>query len=536
MTESISYGDLVAQIEELKVQLLESQNIIEAIRTGEVDAFVFKNDDKHEIYTLKSADHTYRVFIEKMAEGAVTINSEGIILYCNSSFANMVGLPFEELLATFFVDHIPEQYKEVVSRYLMEGWKKEVKAEISLVSNQKSTPVLMSINEMTIDEGPALSIILTDLTYQKQVQQQLHDLNQQLEQTIRERTNELFRSREHFKFLADNIPAIIWSANANGTPDYFNNRWFDFTGAHVITSDSFHSSIHPDDASTYMEDWDRAVKNGTSFQMVHRIREGATDNYKWHFTQAIPYRNDNNDLVSWFGISTDINEQKLALEKKDEFITIASHELKTPVTSIKGYVQVLQYKFKKDGNQEAADMLQKADTQINKLTGLITDLLDVKRIENGQFRYEQVTFDFDELVREINEETGRVVKTHRLGCHLDANCFISGDRNKIGQVMTNFIDNAAKYSPVGTQIEVETKVINNCVHFSVTDFGIGIPKEQIPNIFDRFFRVTGDKPNTYSGLGLGLYISSEIIKRHNGRIGVESEKDKGSRFYFELPV
>jgi signal transduction histidine kinase len=126
--------------------------------------------------------------------------------------------------------------------------------------------------------------------------------------------------------------------------------------------------------------------------------------------------------------------QKVALEKKDEFITIASHELKTAVTSIKGYVQLLQHNFPEEGNIVAADVLNKVDIQINKLTGLITDLLDVKKIENGQFQYHKENFDFNELVREITEETGRVLKKHKVETKISGPKVVYGDRNKIGQL------------------------------------------------------------------------------------------------------
>ena len=137
---------------------------------------------------------------------------------------------------------------------------------------------------------------------------------------------------------------------------------------------------------------------------------------------------------------------------------------------------------------------------------------------------------------EVIEETQRVLNKHVIVSEPGENRTIFGDRNKIGQVITNLLENAAKYSPAGTVILVKTLPKENTLQLSVTDTGIGIPKAQLNKIFERFFRVTNETENTYSGLGLGLYISSEILKRHNGSIGVESEEGKGSVFYFELPV
>jgi two-component system phosphate regulon sensor histidine kinase PhoR len=545
-----TYEQLISQIGELESQLTESHNIIEAIRAGEIDAFVFKNNDKHELYTLKSADHTYRIFIEKMAEGAVTVSREGIVVYCNSSFASMVNMPIEQTLGQPFTDLIPSQYRDLITELIKVAWYKEIKTEITLPGRKKEVPVLLSLNAMEIDGGMALSIIVTDLSFQKETQEQLkhknyqleqaqlitRTLNEQLERTVQERTNELFKSREHFKFLADHIPAIVWTTNANGEFDYYNNRWFEYTGSNTLGADQFTSFIHPDDKEGYLDLWQGAVSSGIPFELVHRLKKAPEDKYKWHYSQAIPYRNNKGDIVSWFGISTDINEQKEALERKDEFITIASHELKTPVTSIKGYVQVLQYNFLQEGNTKAADLLGKVDAQINKLTVLIGDLLDVKKIETGQFQYHNEEFEFNELVKEITEETSRVLKRHKIEIEMQGKGIINGDRNKIGQVVTNFIENAGKYSPAQSRIIVRTYRKPGVIGLSVKDFGIGIPKDQMGRIFERFFRVVEDKENTFAGLGLGLYISSEIIKRHKGHIGVESKKGEGSTFYFELPV
>jgi two-component system, OmpR family, phosphate regulon sensor histidine kinase PhoR len=542
--------DFLAEIEELKSQLEEAQDTIEAIRSGEVDAFVVKDDDGHRLFTLKSADQTYRIFIEKMTEGAVTVNQEGVILYSNTSFANMVNQPLTKVLGFHFDQFIPGEYKAQVQQLIKAGWNEEKKAEIILPGKyKKPVPVLLSLNSLEIDGGIALSIIITDLSYQKETEQQLKQknkqleeaqlvtkhLNAQLEQTVKERTNELFESREHFKFLADNIPTIVWTANADGAIDYFNNRWFEYTGeARMQDANDLQCCLHEEDKEKYQRLWNAAVISGQPFELVHRFRKNDGE-YRWHFSHALPFKN-NTEAVTWFGISTDIDDQQRAIEKKDEFISIASHELKTPVTSIKGYVQILRFNFEKEGNAMAADLLAKVDNQINKLTTLISDLLDVRKIENGQFQFHESLFDFNELVNEIVEEMGQALVDRSIVFELERTGMIRGDRNKIGQVISNFIDNAAKYSPANTSIVVRTVNKGDTITLLVQDQGMGIPKDQQPKVFERFFRVTGEKENTYAGLGLGLYISAEIIKRHDGTIGLISDKGKGATFYFELKL
>jgi len=233
-------------------------------------------------------------------------------------------------------------------------------------------------------------------------------------------------------------------------------------------------------------------------------------------------------------VKKDIEERIEADKKKDEFISIASHELKTPVTSLKAYTQILQATFDEEHNAQAAQMLSKMDKQIDKLTTLIVDLLDVTKIDKGELVFEMEDFDFNKLVEEIAEEMQRTTKSHKIVVELNPCDPVKADRNRIGQVIVNFISNAIKYSPDGHEIIIKTFCENNKVSLSVQDDGIGIPKEEHSNIFKRFFRVSGKSNYTFPGMGLGLYISSEIIKRHSGRIFFDSEEGKGSNFSFEI--
>lgn len=230
-------------------------------------------------------------------------------------------------------------------------------------------------------------------------------------------------------------------------------------------------------------------------------------------------------------------EERRQLERhKDEFIGIASHELKTPVTSIKAYTQILQHRFQKAGDMKSAGMAEKMNAQIDKLTGLIGDLLDVTKVESGRLQFHEGTFDFNALVEEIVEEMQRTTDRHILTPHLAESQTIVGDRDRIGQVITNFLSNAIKYSPYADKIIIQTTTDKEWVTLCVRDFGYGISKENQKKVFDRFYRVEASGQETYSGLGLGLYIASEIIKRHNGKIWVESEEGKGSTFCFSLPL
>ncbi|MGN6532787.1 MAG: sensor histidine kinase, partial [Ginsengibacter sp.] len=178
-------------------------------------------------------------------------------------------------------------------------------------------------------------------------------------------------------------------------------------------------------------------------------------------------------------------------------------------------------------------MLQKMDMQINKLTSLIGDLLDVSKTNSGQLNLDIEQIDFNELVKEVVNVMQVTFKTHTIELHLSETHIIEGDKNRLGQVITNLVSNAAKYSPKANKIIISTAKDGSQIKLCVRDYGIGIPLSQQPKLFSRFFRVS---KNTYPGLGLGLFICNEIIKRHHGKMDFKSEEGKGSVFCFYLPI
>jgi signal transduction histidine kinase len=237
-----------------------------------------------------------------------------------------------------------------------------------------------------------------------------------------------------------------------------------------------------------------------------------------------------------FTFHNHFSEKKEKQEKqKNDLIGMASHELKTPVTSVKAFAQVLQNRFTKAGDEQSAMLLRKMDAQLDKLTSLIGDLLDVTKIETGKLQFHKKFFDFNEMVTEIVEEMQRTTERHKIITKLDKTKNLYGDHDRIGQTLTNLLTNAIKYSPAADKIIITTTVSKKDVTLSIQDFGVGIPKESQDKIFNQFYRVSGKSEETFPGMGLGLFVSAEIIKRHNGKIWVESEKGRGSKFYFTLP-
>ncbi|RYG23795.1 MAG: sensor histidine kinase, partial [Chitinophagaceae bacterium] len=226
-------------------------------------------------------------------------------------------------------------------------------------------------------------------------------------------------------------------------------------------------------------------------------------------------------------------EEVIALnDKKDEFIGLASHELKTPLASINGYLQILGRLIKDSQHQK---FLDKASQQVSKLTSLVSDLLDVSKIEAGKLRLTIAEFDIIEVISEAIELIQHSTGEHAITFHNKSeHCMIAGDAQRIEQVVVNLLSNAIKYSPSASLVEVEVISNEQNVTVAVKDFGMGIDADKLAHIFTRFFRIDEAAPNI-SGLGIGLYLSHEIIIRHGGRIWVDSEVGKGSTFYFVLP-
>lgn len=222
------------------------------------------------------------------------------------------------------------------------------------------------------------------------------------------------------------------------------------------------------------------------------------------------------------------------MQKKDEFMNVASHELKTPITSTKAYLQILQKMIPPKESSSAGDLIIKANKQMGKLTDLIDDLLDVSKIHAGQMIYHFAELDLESLIEEVTAQVQLTTKSHRIIIAHNVSAKVKGERHRLEQVINNFLSNAIKYSPDAEKVIIRSDINDHSVKFSVRDFGIGILPEQHQYVFDRFYRVQ-ESARKFSGLGLGLYISAEIIKRHSGTVGLNSDAE-GSEFYFTLPL
>ena len=220
---------------------------------------------------------------------------------------------------------------------------------------------------------------------------------------------------------------------------------------------------------------------------------------------------------------------------KDNFINMASHELKTPITSLKIYTSMLKKRAAKEPPEKLQRYVGRIDEQTDKIVSLITDLLDISRIETGKMKVEKQQFSINELIEETVDSLQTTTTKHKIFIKGKIRKFVYGDRYRIYQVLVNLLTNAIKYSPDGGKIIVQLQEMGTVAMVGVKDQGIGIEEKHKKKIFDRLYQVPENMGKSFSGLGIGLYVSSEIVKLHGGKIWVDSDKNKGSTFYFTLP-
>lgn len=324
---------------------------------------------------------------------------------------------------------------------------------------------------------------------------------------------------------------INFITNELKTSERFNAIWGE---TQSISQAEFAAYIHPEDKFIRQKAHQESVITGTIFYEVRIIwRDGSVH---WIKVNGKVLNDDNGTANYLLGVIEDITEKKNTQQQKDNFIAMASHELKTPVTSIKAYGQILEQMLLRKGDIKEAAMMNKMDLQVDRLNHLITDLLNITKINSGRLEYNKSSFDFCKLVTDTAEELQRTTIKHTLIVNCPKSVNVVADKERIGQVITNFISNAIKYSPNSPAINITVKVGANEVTCCVQDFGIGINEESQGKVFEQFYRGNTEKHHTFQGLGLGLYISAEIIKRVGGKIWVKSAEGKGSEFYFALPI
>jgi two-component system CheB/CheR fusion protein len=348
-------------------------------------------------------------------------------------------------------------------------------------------------------------------------------------------------SEARFHLMADLMPAKVTTANPEGGVTYFNKAWLDYAGMSLkeLQDFGYHQIMHPDELEEFQKHLQESGKTGTVLEMEMRFMN-KDGNYRWHLNRALPVMDTNGNLQMWIGATTDIQEQKRREEEKSEFISIASHELKTPLTTAKLYIHLLQGNLSEKGLQKKENQdnnlmfVQKAEKSIERLQLLIEELLDLDKIKLGKLDLNITTFNFNDMLDDAIEEVQVFSYNHTIMKEGNISLPFKGDKDRMQQVIINLLTNAIKYSPESKNIFIMVTEEEGMIKVAVKDQGVGIKKENLNKIFDLYYRE--ESSHSFQGFGIGLSISSEIVHRHNGKIWAENNPGKGTTVYFTLPV
>ncbi|WP_202406016.1 PAS domain-containing sensor histidine kinase [Hufsiella ginkgonis] len=416
------------------------------------------------------------------------------------------GQPFLALLDHVYISGIPYYGNEAKVLLEQQGELKE------LYVNFAYKPV-----KDTDDTTHSIMVIAIDVTEQVEARKAIDEVNARL--TIAMEAAALGSTEVEFA-------TGKMQATAQFKKNYGRNPEEDFTYAQLF------ESIMPEYRQEIKHRVAAAVKNRTVYQAEYEVR-WPDGTLHWIAAYGKARYDDEGVARRIVGMTADITDRKTFERRKDDFLSIASHELKTPLTSLKAVLQFLNLIKDQPFTKRHVQLIEQANRSMDKMGRLMDDLLHVNRISEGQLQLQKTWFNSARMLEGCCSS---------VGLNADEECAVTGDldlelyadEQRLGQVVINFITNAVKYAP-GSPISISIENLGDQVKITVADNGPGIPEEAKSQIFDRYFRASHSS-NEYTGLGLGLYISAEIVKRHNGRIGVHSEPGKGSSFWFTLPL
>jgi len=298
----------------------------------------------------------------------------------------------------------------------------------------------------------------------------------------------------------------------------------------------FLSLINPSFQQTVTDVLGNALRDHKTIDISYPVQNLLTGEEKWLRVTGKALLGGNYKAAQFTGLLIDITQQKADEQRKNDFIGMVSHELKTPLTSLSAIVQMANVKLKKSEDAFLSGAMEKANVQVKRMGNMINGFLNISRLESAKLLIDKNQFNLVEVIQDIINETQLTTSGYNIQFKPGKEILVNADKDKIISVITNLISNAIKYSPKGKTIQIGYSVINDEVQVTVKDEGMGIKAQDRNKVFDRYYRVQSTHTQHISGFGIGLYLSAEIIQRHDGKIWVESESGKGSTFYFTLPI
>lgn len=525
-------------------RLVVAETALAKIQEGDADEVVVTSKKGKRIYTLR--DTFLANILQYTTEGIYVVDTKLRCTYINSAALSLLGHTEAECLGMNM--HTLTHYKHAdgsrylerdcsIFRSLKTGATTRLAEEAIWRKNGTSFTALYSCSPLyEEDKISGVAVVIFDISDRKVAEEKLRQSEERYRAFVSQSSEGIWRfelekpvSIKHSSDKQiDHFYKYSYLAECNDAMA----QMYGFQAASDITGARLQDLMPRKKNEGYLRSFIASGYKLTNAESQEVGKDGAMYCFQNNIVGII----ENNMLLRAWGIQRDITRAKEIEQRKDDYLSIASHELKTPITSLKLYNELLQQKLASLGHEEVVGFVERMDNQIDKLAKLVNDLLDVSRIQSGKLTYQLERFRIADLIKEVSDDMQKAMKQHALIVKAKTQKEVMADKNRIGQVLINLIENAIKYSPKSDKILVTAKNGGNAVVVQIQDFGIGVPLSEQQRIFERFYRIDGKERNIASGQGLGLYISSEIVKRHGGKIWVESKERKGSIFSFTLPL
>ncbi len=464
----------------------------------------------------------FSLMILRGPEWIVEIANQSIADLWGKELENITGLPLMQILPELVDQPFPTLLKQVSDTGINYGSEEE-----SFYYNTLEGPVQKYVSffydPMFDSSGKVCGIIVAAEDITARVKSRL----------------DMEEAQQQFRLAVESARMGTWGVDAVTRKLTLSDRAKEIFGLPVSSEVSASEAIQLVDAE-YHDLIRNAVNNGIQHyqpcDIEYSLMNTITQERVWVRATGKMFFSAPEQPLHFSGVIQDITERKLDDIRKNDFIAMVSHELKTPLTSAKAYVQMLNAKAIRQNDIFTSGAMEKVDIQINRMQTMIKGFLDVARLEAGKIHLNMQSFRLNDLLQDAVDEALLLSHSHDVIFFPGEEVWVYADKDKVAQVVNNFLSNAAKYSPKGKSIEVAYEVKDNYVEVSIKDEGMGIKQADREKLFDRFYRVESKQTQTIAGFGIGLYLCAEIIRRHNGDIWVESEPGSGSTFYFSLPL
>ena len=348
----------------------------------------------------------------------------------------------------------------------------------------------------------------------------------------------LLDSSAYFRLLAESIPHLVWTTDAAGSADYFNQRWFNYTGYTQRESSGWEwqKCIHEDDLPRCLVRWKSALNSGEGYETEYRIRR-QDGIYRWHIGRALPVKNDDGCIVKWFGTCTDVHNQKTLLEERESFAAAITHDLKSPLVGTNLILEILISEKFGGLSEKQRELISQILASNKQILTLLHSLLDFYREDQSPQSMTIECIEFGNLVSDCVGDLQVHAQSRNIQLTLNSasdRCAVFIDPLAIRRVVQNLLDNAIKFTADGGEVKISLAAEKEYLKLTVEDFGAGIEQDVLSKLFQPFTQ--GASGRRYAlGSGLGLYLCRQIVEAHRGSVSCESVLGKGSKFMVLLP-